>query len=212
MAHKLMSATCYYIADPMCSWCWGFADVLAAVRENLPNDVEVTYVMGGLAPDSAEPMPENMKSYVQKNWDAVAAATGARFNWDFWKHATPRRSTYPACRAVIAAGRQGNGYIPKMFQAIQSAYYLQARNPSDESTLIELASENGLDTDRFALDLRSTEVEARLQADFQTRRTFGANQFPSLLIRLGEEMHWICKGYAPEEEVLAAVSSLALQA
>ena len=157
-------------------------------------------------------MPEDMQSYVQQNWEAVAAATGAKFNWDFWKLATPRRSTYPACRAVIAAGGQGSGNEQKMFQAIQSAYYLQARNPSDASTLIELAAEIGLDTDRFTQDLQSREVEARLQADFQTRRTLGANQFPSLLIRVGEETHWICKGYAPEEEVLAIVSSINLQA
>ena len=31
---------------------------------------------------------------------------GVRFNFDFWTHCTPKRSTYPACRAVIAARAQ----------------------------------------------------------------------------------------------------------
>jgi putative protein-disulfide isomerase len=55
----------------------------------------------------------------------------------------PRRSTYAACRAVIAARRQNPGYEEKMILAIQQAYYLEARNPADSHTLIELASEIG---------------------------------------------------------------------
>ena len=60
--------------------------------------------MGGLAPDSDEPMPAEMRTYVQQAWRAVTARTGVAFEHRFWEECAPRRSTYPACRAVIAAG------------------------------------------------------------------------------------------------------------
>ena len=50
--------------------------------------------------------------------------------------------------AVIAAHRQGDPADKldrAMTGAIQDAYYRRARNPSDNSTLIDLTAEHGLD-------------------------------------------------------------------
>ena len=100
-------STLYYVADPMCSWCWGFAPVLEQVVGELPSGVDIQYVMGGLARDSDEPMSQEVRAYVQNAWREVSVTTGARFNWDFWDRCQPRRSTYPACRAALAGGLQG---------------------------------------------------------------------------------------------------------
>ena len=121
----------------MCSWCYGFRSVRDQVIAHAGPQTRVRYVMGGLAADSNEPMPETMRGYVQEAWRAVAATTGVSFNWDFWSRCTPRRSTYASCRAVIAAGGQG----PQLFDRIQRAYYEEARNPSDEETLVACAED-----------------------------------------------------------------------
>ena len=47
-----MDRVLYYVADPMCSWCWGFHPVLEKVKEVLPDGISPVYVMGGLARDS----------------------------------------------------------------------------------------------------------------------------------------------------------------
>ena len=145
----------------MCSWCWGFASALEEAKGILPETVVLLYVMGGLAPDSDEPMEAGVGSYVQSAWREVAATTGARFNWEFWDKCQPRRSTYPACRAALAAGLQG--VLPEMFAALQRAYYAEARNPSDADTHLALAGELGLDLARFSTDLVSSRVENMLQ-------------------------------------------------
>jgi len=51
-----MMAVLYYIHDPMCSWCWAFRPVWSAVQAQLPESLQVKYLLGGLAPDSALPM------------------------------------------------------------------------------------------------------------------------------------------------------------
>ena len=197
-----MNATLYYIADPMCSWCWGFHPVLQKVRGDLPAEIPLVYVMGGLAEDSDEPMPDEIRAYVQNAWREVDERTGARFNWDFWTRCSPVRSTYPACRGVLSAAAQEKEAGPAYFEAVQKAYYLQARNPSETETLVELAGEIGLDESRFATELRSPETEQHLQDQFSLRRRLGIRQFPSLVLGAGNKNTLITKGYSDFDTVM----------
>jgi len=199
-----MSSVLYYVGDPMCSWCWGFRPGLQAAAEALPEEVPLVYVMGGLARDSDEPMPEETRDYVRRNWHEVTEETGATFNWDFWEVCEPRRSTYPACRAVLSAAAQRKDAGPEMFHAIQRAYYQEARNPSDLETLVGLSGELSppLEVDRFERDIVSPEIDVQLHEDFGLRRSLGVRQFPSLVLKQGEEQVWIVKGYAKVEETV----------
>ena len=194
----------YYVGDPMCSWCWGFRPVLAEVVETLPESLPLTYVMGGLAKDSDEPMPAEVREYVQMNWRQVEVETGATFNWEFWTKCDPRRSTYPACRAVLAAAAQRTEAGPEIFDAIQRAYYGEARNPSDMETLVGVGSElsRPLDLRRFERDIRSPEIEDELQKDLNLRRSLGVREFPSLVLRK-ETDEFLVRGYRGKEDTLA---------
>ena len=197
----------YYVADPMCSWCWGFTPTLRAVEENLPDGVHLHLVMGGLAPDSDEPMPAALRQRIQQAWIAVAEGTGAEFNHDFWIRCQPRRSTYPACRAVLAAALQEAGR--EMFGAIQRAYYLEARNPSLETTLVELAGELSLDQSRFSRDLASAPIEERLRQDLALGRRLQVTGFPSLVLETATGCAWIARGCDAPEAVVARLLTAA---
>ena len=178
----------YYVHDPMCSWCWAFRPVLLKLTAGLPTDLTFIRLLGGLAPDSNDPMPDKTRDYVIDNWRRIQEQVPeTSFNYQFWKVCQPRRSTYPACRAVIAAKKQGSKYDEAMTYAIQKAYYLQARNPSDNETLIELASEIGLHRNQFCQDLLSKEVNEQLMQEIKTARKLKLNSFPSLLLLKNEQ-------------------------
>jgi putative protein-disulfide isomerase len=55
--------TLYYFHDPMCSWCYGFKTTLQKLKTALPKDLEFIPVLGGLAPDSTQPMNEDTKKW-----------------------------------------------------------------------------------------------------------------------------------------------------
>lgn len=203
-----MKSTLYYVLDPMCSWCWGFRPIFQELLQRLPEHINVQYVMGGLAPDSDQPMPDKTRDYVQQQWRLVSEKTGAKFNWDFWSHSKPRRSTFPACRAVIATGLQGKEHIPEMIFAIQKAYYLEARNPSDQETLIQLADEINLDVTAFKQALISEETEQLLQKDFEIRRQLNANNFPTLILVTSEGCHLLSSGYETLDNILDRLAKL----
>ena len=171
----------YLIVDPMCSWCWGFRPVWDTFQSRLPPSIIVTDLMGGLAPDSTEPMDAQTQAYVQSAWHAVKARTGAQFNFSFWDTRQPKRATYPACRAVIAAGFQEKSGRAQLYAAIQRAYYLEARDPSDHDTLMALAAEIGLDATQFEGDLTGAAVHTAFESELTQARSLGVSGFPTVL-------------------------------
>ena len=196
----------YYVHDPMCSWCWAFRPVLLALKNKLPNNIEFIRLLGGLAADSTEPMDEKTKQYIINNWRRIQQQLPkTKFNYDFWTTCTPRRSTYPACRAVIAARKQGKEYDEIMTYSIQRAYYLQARNPSNNATLIELAEEIGLDANQFKQDLFSDKAEQELLHELNTARSLHLNSFPSFLLTDGERGLHINPDYQQADIILEKI-------
>jgi len=178
-----MPVTLYYVHDPMCSWCWAFKPVWDHVTGALGGNIPITRLLGGLAPDSDEPMPEAMQRMLQDTWRNIQVRVpGTDFNYDFWENCKPRRSTYPACRAVIAASQQGKEFHEAMTGAIQRAYYLEARNPSDESTLVELSEELGLDAGLFSRTLNSGETRDEFERHIAMCHGMRVPGFPSLIV------------------------------
>ena len=146
-------------------------------------EIEIVYTMGGLAPDSDQPMPYELRDKLMATWRYIQQnIPGTEFNYDFWTEQSPRRSTYPACRAVMAAKMLNAHREQPMILAIQQAYYLSAKNPSDEDTLVDCAESIGLDRNQFTDTLRSSECDAAFAKDREQSRLLGISSFPSLVI------------------------------
>jgi len=202
-----LTQTLFYVVDPMCSWCWAFQRHWETVSNVLSEELSIRYVMGGLAADCDEPMPVPMQRYLQSTWRSIEARTGTQFNHDFWTHCAPKRSTYPACRAVIAAGYQGEQRIGEMIKGIQTAYYLEARNPSELDVLYDCAATIGLDVQRFEQDIHSNRVNEALARDFAIRDQFGVQGFPSLILQHDGDIISISAGYCEAQQVLARIQA-----
>lgn len=201
-----MKPILYYVHDPMCSWCWGFSQTLNKLLADLPENITVQRLLGGLAPDDDSPMPESMQQYIKKNWARIEdKINGVRFNYDFWSECTPRRSTYPACRAVIAARKQGEENDKKMTEAIQRAYYKEARNPSNNSTLIELAKELNLAVSEFEKDLLSDETQKTLEEEINFSRELFAESYPNLVLKTDEGVYSIPLDYNNSDVMLDTI-------
>lgn len=199
----MLKAILYYVHDPMCSWCWGFSKTLTKLLESLPREIEVQRLLGGLAPDSDLPMSNSMQQQIKSNWSRIEdTIPGVKFNFDFWEKTIPRRSTYPAGRAVIAARQQGEQYDVLMTQEIQKAYYQEARNPSDNSTLIELANNLGLSIDTFKKDLVSEETQKKLIEEITLARELYAESYPNLVLKVGNKIQSISINYNDSKVML----------
>jgi len=177
----------YHVYDPMCSWCWGYKPTWDKIKQAVADDVEIIYVLGGLASDTDEPMPEMMQAQIASYWKKIENFLGTKFNYEFWTENSPRRATYPACRATLAARAQGAEM--EMLNAIQEAYYLDAKNPSDSHVLIELAKQLGLEMNQFENAFLSQQIHQDLLTEISFARSIGGTSFPSLfIVKEGEKV------------------------
>lgn len=207
----MTTKTLYYVHDPMCSWCFGFSQTYKQLLKLLPADIEVVRLLGGLAPDSELAMPYDMQIQLQKTWHTIEdQIPGVKFNFDFWETQLPRRSTYPACRAVIAARNQGLENDTLMTAAIQRAYYLQARNPSEHITLVEIATELGLSANMFEKDLLSAETQTTLVKEIALARQLFVESYPSLVLTHGQANDDIAIDYRDALAMLKQINRIIL--
>ena len=203
---KEVSQTLIYIHDPMCSWCWGFRPVWQQVQRAVAGKLDVRYVMGGLAADTDEPMPEEMRLNVIDNWRRIQREIpGTEFNYDFWTRCSPRRSTYPACRAIIACRMQQPELESEMLLLIQQAYYLLARNPSDLDVLVALAEQLGLDTRQFVDDIQSEVCQNKLLEEIEFCRDINIYSFPSLVLKHGKSYTSLDIDYNDSKKILSQI-------
>ena len=197
----------------MCSWCYGFAPAWNKIQEKLPSTIKVEYVVGGLAPDSAQPMPQETQMMIKGAWERIRVMLGTEFNFSFWDNNKPRRSTYPACRAVLTAKMQN--FEKEMITAIQEAYYLRALNPSDDDILIQIATElknalpeQKIDIEKFSKDLNSAAINQDLEYQILLSRKLTHRGFPSLVLAHNNSTHFIEHDYKNHTITLDEISAI----
>lgn len=209
VGYRQMVTTLFYIHDPMCSWCYAFESSLSALQKELPDFIRIKKIVGGLAPDTTQPMPVELQQKIQQTWRRIEQTVpNIQFNYDFWIINTPVRSTYHACRAILAARQQGADFEDKMIAAIQTAYYQNAKNPSLPSTLLQCALEIGLAVDRFANDLSSDEIDKELQNEISTARNLSVMSFPSLLLEHNGRLFPVSIDYLDHETMIREIVSI----
>jgi len=206
---QLENNTLYYIYDPMCSWCYAFETALTEIESELSPLITFRPILGGLAPDSNLPMPAETQVMVKHAWQKIQQTVpGIQFNFDFWTENTPIRSTYPACRAILAAKNQGADFSKLMRKAIQQSYYQSAKNPSLNDTLIDCAKSIGLNTSQFSDDLLSKEINEQLQQHIQFSQSLDVTSYPSLRLTINDEINIIPINYTQPQVSLQKTQQL----
>ena len=198
----------WYVADPMCSWCWGFSPVIEAVREAYHDRLKIALVLGGLRPGTTTQMTAAARDEILHHWHQVHERTGQPFQFD---GALPEGFIYdtePASRAVVTVGGLDPSKIFAMFKAIQSAFYAAGRDVTQTAVLAELAAGLGLDAAAFLQAFDSDAARARTQAHFTQARKAGARGFPTLILQRGEQIDRIADGCLPLETVRAELDRL----
>lgn len=196
-----------YVMDPMCSWCWAFSPTLEAIKHTFPN-LPVQFIMGGLATDSEAPMPKEQQQTIRSTWQHIEENTGTQFNYDFWTQCSPRRSTWRACRAIIVAEQLNPGSADQMANAIQHAYYLHAKNPSDSETLIALAESLGINASDFATLIDAQSTQQTLQEHMNLARQLDVSGFPALRFFDGTKVFRLSDGYSKPDLIIKELHKL----
>ncbi|MBB4002272.1 DsbA family protein [Aurantimonas endophytica] len=193
-----------YFADPMCSWCWGFAPVLDAIAGGHP-DLPIRLILGGLRPFTETAMDEAAKQRTRLHWEHVAKASGQPFDFGFFERTGFVYDTEPAARAVVTARRLQPGRTFALNRRIGHAFYAENRDVTQAETLADLAEEIGFERDDFLAAFEDGATKTETLQDFAIAQQAGVTGFPTLLAGPQDDGSFlpITVGYQAPEAVLA---------
>lgn len=189
-----------YIADPMCSWCYGFGPELAALLEGLPG-MPIEIVVGGLRPYATKPMDASLKASLLEHWHKVADQTGLPFSYDGLSREGFIYNTEPACRAVVAARMLAPKASLFTFHEIQRAFYSEAQDVTQGKVLASIVTkaltESGYPTNEetFLTVWNSDAAITATRDDFLQAERWGVSGFPTLVLERDGQLDMVTAGY-----------------
>jgi len=200
-----MTRELVYFADPMCSWCYGFAPVIAAIEQHFRGRLPLRLVMGGLRAGQTRPMRDQDKDYIRGAWTKVGAASGQPFDFSFFEREGFVYDTEPACRAVVTMRSRNPSRALAFLERIQSAFYAENRDVTSAEVLADLAAEEGEDRTEFSAAFLSPEVRNETFRDFLLAQEFGIQGFPTLIVGGGKQYALVTSGFRPLDGIPEAL-------
>jgi putative protein-disulfide isomerase len=206
-----------YIADPMCSWCYGFAPQLHTLLDGLEN-VPLDIVLGGLRPYTTEVMDIEKKTEIRSHWQRVAELSGRPFVDTALGKEDFVHNTEPACRAVASARLLAPHAALAVFDAIQHGFYAEGLDTTQADVLIPIATsvlrQAGMDVDEatFLQTWSSEEAVKATHTDFLQTQRWGVRGFPTLVLEQAGELHLVSSGFTRTEQLVAQLQALVDQA
>ncbi|MFZ6655293.1 DsbA family protein [Undibacterium sp. TJN19] len=208
-----------YVADPLCSWCYGFGPELLALLETLP-DAKIDLVMGGLRAYNKQVLDDATRTTILGHWQHVAERSGLPFSSSAMSQPGFIYDTEPACRAVVTArtltdDASGRATLA-VFHALQHAFYAEAQDVCDAGVLADIAvtalnkaeGEGSFDIASFTETLVSPMAMSDAREDFEQTQRWGIGGFPALLVVHNEALHMIASGYTTRDELISTLQQL----
>ena len=200
-----MSMALIYIADPMCSWCWGFSPVLEQIRHRYEDRVPFYLMLGGLRPGNTERFDESRRAYILQHWHAVHERTSQPFNFEFQMGQTFTYDTEPASRAVFVIRQLAYSKEWAFLKHIQEAFYVRNVDVTKLEVLEDVALKLGLEGDQFRQVFQDPQTKRLVWEEFDQVRQLGVNGFPTLLGRRDDAVSTVMHGYQAAEDLTLAI-------
>lgn len=196
-----------YFGDAMCSWCYGFAPVIAAIEAKYGETLPIRLINGGLRPGNTKPMDAKAKADIAKHWRHVGEASGQPFDFAFFEREGFVYDTEPAARAVVMVRERAASDTLAFFHAVQSAFYAHNRDVTDPVVLADIAGGFGWEEAEFLRIHATEETKTEAWTDFTIAQRTGVTGFPTMIAGNGGEDGWalITQGYQPPERVLSTI-------
>lgn len=194
-----MEVTVY--EDPVCSWCWAFQPVSTIFEYEFRDLIAIRHAMAGL-----RDRPPADADFFAEQCRKAGEVFEMPFDCGVWKKRL-LRSTFPACRAVVAASLIDRGAGPRLLRRLREAFHLEQVLIDDAETILRLATDVGIDVEALGENLASGRVEALFDRDRieASRHGFG---LPTLVFRSGRsEPPTVLEGAVPYEDILAALAA-----
>lgn len=197
-----------YIADPMCSWCYGFAPVVEAIADHFAERLPTRIMVGGLRAGNTRAMRAEDKEYIRNAWTKVSAATGRPFDHAFFDRDGFVYDTEPACRAVVTARALSPDKALAFKGRISQAFYANNRDMTATDEIVDVARDAGFDGAVFRAAFEQADIRNETFRDFLTAKQMGVEGFPCLVVGSESEGYaLVTHGYRPIDGMIEGIEA-----
>lgn len=181
-----------FVSDVSCPWCAIALGALEAALAKLASQIDASLrfqpfeLNPGMGPGGQDIVEHLSEKYGSERPDIdrtqeLIRARGAEvgFTFDMGKR-TRIYNTLDAHRLSYWAGLEGKQRA--LEHALFAAYFTEGRDPSDHGVLLELATRVGLDADRAAQILASSEYEKEVRERERFYHEHGINAVPAVIV------------------------------
>lgn len=205
----------HYIADPMCSQCYGITPLMEQVAAFCEaNSVDFNLTMGGLRAGGGVSWDEGFKGFLSQEWTEINQLTGMPFDFSFFDLPDFNYDTEPACRAVVAAQIMfaKNGERPTrvldFFKAAQEQFYAHKNDLKEIESYRAVCEKTGINFESFsALFSDEQTIKATLQ-QFVQARIWEADDFPILMLNIAGNQIRLARGFTQSKSILENLLAL----
>jgi putative protein-disulfide isomerase len=196
-----------YFADPMCSWCYGFAPVVETLRRRYRDILPIRLVMGGLRPGTTEPMSEAARRGLVRHWEEIRDIAGVPFDDALTDREGFIYDTDPAAKAVVLARRTSADAALDFLAATHHAFYAEGRDVTQQEVLGDIAASQGFDRGAFLAALADEGLHQETWRDYAISQRAGATGFPTLIVGPDADGAYVLvtRGYQGADTVIPGI-------
>lgn len=197
----------WYVADPMCSWCWGFSPIISKIKEKYKDKLKISLLLGGLRPGPSAPISDESRNEIFHHWHDVHKRSKQPFDFD---GALPDGFVYDTelpSRAVIAVSEIKPEVTFEFFHNLQEAFYANQQDITNIDILTGLAKKLDVNSEKFLEKYADETVKEKTKAHFMRARQAGVTGFPTCVLQLESEHKLLSSGYMELVELEKEIDS-----
>ena len=197
--------TLIYFADPLCSWCYGFAPEITRLLDS--TDYKFKLVMGGLRPGGTDTLG-SMQSFLEHHWKEVEKRSGQPFNYTIFEKSEMIVDTEPSARAVVVARDMKPIIEFDFYKEVQKAFYQEAADTTNVDVYEKICKRFDMDFKEFSTKFNTPEFSDAVKQDFIFSQQLGVRGFPTLALKANDNFYLVSNGYRTTEEMLGVIQQI----
>jgi len=191
-----------YTYDALCGWCYGFSPVMANFYEAQKDKYHFYVLSGGMVTGERIGPIGTVAPYIKKAYKDVENGTGIVFGEGFLKNildkGTAVFSSLKPGYALTALKKEKPEMAMAFSKRLQKAVYSDGILVDEWESYKPLATEFGLDPEKFVKAMQTPEIQAETEKEFAICSQLGVTGFPTVFLIKDNKMHRIAEGYVPK--------------
>ncbi len=203
--------------DPVCTWCWASEPVLRALKERYGDQLDISFIMGGLVKDIRDfedvdhaigGDPSDSNTQIAEHWLEASAQHGMPVTTGALElFSAEHPSSYPQNIAYKAAQFEDQSLADMYLRRIREATAVMAKQTNREEVLLALAKSVGLDTEKLLVHFTDGTAQAAFDMDLAKTKAYRVRLLPTFIVRYkGKEL--VLGNYRSVEDFEQAIKKL----